>query len=119
MLARATVDRVSHRRGDQAWLDAAWAAESTRVLVLDDGQALVRFGQDGGGQEGGARQDGAGQDGAGRKGGSRDGAGRDGAGLVFVPPARAPDGLRILLGTGEAGGAYFAVLGPPGGLGAQ
>jgi NAD+ diphosphatase len=87
ILARATVDRASHRRGDQAWLAAAWAAQSTRVLVLDDGQALVRFGQ-------------------------------DGAELVLVPPAQAPDGVRFLLGTGEAGTAYFAVMGPPGGLGA-
>ena len=87
ILARSTVDRASHRRNDQAWLAAAWAAESTRVLVLDGAQALVRFGE-------------------------------GGAGLVFVAPARAPDGLRCLLGIEEAGTAYFAVLGPPGGLGA-
>ena len=46
-LARSAVDRVSHLRGDQAWLDAAWADEGTRVLVLDHGQALMRFAGDG------------------------------------------------------------------------
>ena len=42
-LARSAVDRVSHHRVDQAWLAAAWADEGTRVLVLDHGQALMRF----------------------------------------------------------------------------
>ncbi len=46
-LARSAVDRVSHRRTDQAWLEAAWADEGTRVLVLDHGQALMRFAGDG------------------------------------------------------------------------
>jgi NAD+ diphosphatase len=43
-LARGGVDRASARRGDAEWLAAAWADEATRVLVLDDAQALVRFG---------------------------------------------------------------------------
>ncbi len=41
---RSGVDRVGGRRQDGEWLAAAWAAPRTRVLVLDDGQALVRFG---------------------------------------------------------------------------
>ncbi len=41
-LARGTVDRVTARRTDQQWLDAAWADPRTRVLVVWDGQALVR-----------------------------------------------------------------------------
>ncbi len=42
---------------------------------------------------------------------------RDGAELVLVPPAEAPDGIRVLLGTGEAGTAYFAVVAQPAGAG--
>jgi NAD+ diphosphatase len=41
-LARATVDRVTHRRTDQEWIDAAWKDPRTRVLVVHDGSALVR-----------------------------------------------------------------------------
>jgi NAD+ diphosphatase len=44
--------------------------------------------------------------------------GSDGADLVLVPPSQAPDGIRSLLGTDDAGTAYFAVAGPKGGLGA-
>ena len=43
-LARGTLDRVADRRGDERWLAAAWADPRTRVLVIDDGKALVRFG---------------------------------------------------------------------------
>ena len=42
-LARGTVDRVTENRADQHWLDAAWADPRTRVLVVSDGQALVRM----------------------------------------------------------------------------
>ena len=42
-LSRGTVDRSAHRRTDTGWLDAAWAGPRTRVLVIDDGRALVRF----------------------------------------------------------------------------
>jgi len=38
--------------------------------------------------------------------------------LVFVPPTQAPEGLRFLLGTDDAGVAYFGLAGPEGGLGA-
>ena len=41
-LSRGTVDRVTHRRSDAEWLDAAWADPATRVLVVEAGQALVR-----------------------------------------------------------------------------
>ena len=42
-LAREAVDRATDRRADPAWLAAAWADPRTRVLVVDDGKALVRF----------------------------------------------------------------------------
>ncbi|MBO2454517.1 NAD(+) diphosphatase [Actinomadura barringtoniae] len=42
-LARGTLDRAALKRRDEAWLEAAWADESTRVLVVESGQALVRF----------------------------------------------------------------------------
>ena len=45
ILARGTVDRASARRDDEDWLTAAWADPGTRVLVLDDAQAMVRFGR--------------------------------------------------------------------------
>jgi NAD+ diphosphatase len=89
VLARSGVDRASHRRADEQWLAAAWDDPGTRVLVLDGQQALVRFGEHGT------------------------------AALVLVPPAQAPDGLRLLLGVDEAGTGYFAVAGPEGGLGAE
>ena len=41
-LSRGTVDRLTEQRTDTAWLDAAWAAPGTRVLVVSDGQALAR-----------------------------------------------------------------------------
>ena len=41
-LARGTVDRVTARRLDKDWLDAAWKDPRTRVLQVSDGQALVR-----------------------------------------------------------------------------
>jgi NAD+ diphosphatase len=46
VLARSGVDRAAARRGDDAWLAAAWADPQTRVLVLDDSRALVRFGSE-------------------------------------------------------------------------
>ncbi len=41
-LARGTVDRITQRRTDKDWLDRAWKDPRTRVLVVSDGQALVR-----------------------------------------------------------------------------
>jgi NAD+ diphosphatase len=79
-LSRSTVDRVTVRRGDVAWVEAAWEDPGTRVLVVHDSQALVR--SDG-----------------------------DRLGLVFVPPARAPEGTRFLLGVDDDGVAYFGVSG--------
>ena len=43
-LSRGEVDRSTARRNDAAWLAAAWVDPGTRVLVVDDGQALVRSG---------------------------------------------------------------------------
>jgi NAD+ diphosphatase len=45
-LARGTVDRATERRTDPDWLGARWAEPGTRVLVVDDGHALVRFGDE-------------------------------------------------------------------------
>ncbi|NUW46478.1 NAD(+) diphosphatase [Nonomuraea rhodomycinica] len=42
LLARGTIDRSSALRADAAWLERAWAAPTTRVLVIQDGQTLVR-----------------------------------------------------------------------------
>jgi NAD+ diphosphatase len=44
VLARSAVDRVSARRADTDWLAAAWTDPATRVLVLENARALVRFG---------------------------------------------------------------------------
>jgi NAD+ diphosphatase len=85
------VDRVSARREDAAWVAASWADDTTRVLVLDQGQALIRFG-------------------AGPAAGTAE--------LVLVPASAAPAGVRFLLGVDAEGIAYFGVMGPAGGLGA-
>jgi NAD+ diphosphatase len=83
-LARGTVDRVTEKRSDQDWLDAAWKDPQTRVLVVSGGRALVRIDA-------------------------------DHAELVFVAPAQAPAGLRMLLGQDTDGIIYFGVNGelPP------
>jgi len=36
------VDRVTARRTDKDWLDAAWKDPRSRLLVVDEGQAMVR-----------------------------------------------------------------------------
>jgi NAD+ diphosphatase len=41
-LARGTVDRVTRRRTDKAWIEAAWKDPRSRVLVVDEGRALVQ-----------------------------------------------------------------------------
>ena len=83
-LARGTVDRVTEKRTDQDWIDAAWKDPRTLVLVVSDGKALVRLDN-------------------------------EHAELVFVPPAEAPVGLRMLLGQDPDGIVYFGVNGalPP------
>jgi NAD+ diphosphatase len=43
-LSRGEVDRSTARRTDKEWLAAAWADPATRVLAVQDGQALVRSG---------------------------------------------------------------------------
>jgi NAD+ diphosphatase len=43
-LSRGAVDRVTDRRRDAEWLAASWADPGTRVVVAQDGQALVRVG---------------------------------------------------------------------------
>ena len=78
-LARGALDRAAHRRHDTQWLSRAWADPRTRVLIIEDGQVLVRFSAgegDGGPADGGwaGRVGGSGADGgsadAGRAGGS-------------------------------------------------
>ena len=85
-LARGTVDRLTEKRSDQQWLDAAWQDPRTRVLVVSAGQALVRLDN-------------------------------EHAELIFVPPAQAPPGIRMLLGRDGDGVVYFGVNGelPPAG----
>ena len=41
-LARGTVDRVTRRRTDKDWIEAAWKDPRSRVLVVYEGRALVR-----------------------------------------------------------------------------
>jgi len=43
-LSRGEVDRATARRSDAEWLAAAWADPRTRVLVIEDGKALIRSG---------------------------------------------------------------------------
>ncbi|NKZ08342.1 NAD(+) diphosphatase [Actinomadura latina] len=78
-LARGTLDRVALNRKDDAWLDAAWTDPRTRVLVVQDGRALVTHEPD--------------------------------PALVLLPPDRAPDGERWLLGADDDGTVYFGVSG--------
>ncbi|MCF6467532.1 NAD(+) diphosphatase [Nonomuraea sp. MG754425] len=42
LLARGTIDRSSALRADGRWLERAWSAPTTRVLVIDNGHTLVR-----------------------------------------------------------------------------
>lgn len=40
-LSRGTLDRSTPRRQDDAWVTDAWADPSTRVVIVEDGRALV------------------------------------------------------------------------------
>jgi len=82
-LSRGEVDRATARRSDADWLAAAWASPGTRVVVVEDGQAPVRF------ADGDAKAE-----------------------LSFVAPRQAPDGVRFLLGIDADGIVYFGVAGP-------
>ncbi len=42
-LTRHEVERSTHLRTDEAWLAKAWDEPGTRVLVIEDGQALARI----------------------------------------------------------------------------
>ncbi|WP_214412729.1 NAD(+) diphosphatase [Sphaerisporangium fuscum] len=42
LLARGGVDRAALHRNDEAWLKTAWADPATRVLVINDGNTLIR-----------------------------------------------------------------------------
>ncbi len=44
-LARTAIDPVGARRTDEAWVAAAWASPSSKVLVLHEGEALVHDGR--------------------------------------------------------------------------
>jgi NAD+ diphosphatase len=95
-LSRGEVDRSTARRTDTDWLAAAWADPGTRVVVVEDGQAPVRF-RDG---------DGDTSDGDGVRG-----AAAGAQELVFLSPEQAPDGVRFLLGSDADGVVYFGVAG--------
>jgi NAD+ diphosphatase len=83
-LSRGTIDRVTERRSDTAWLEQAWADPRTRVLAVEDGRALVRT----------------------------TGVALKGPELVLVSPAQAPVGTRFLLGQDAEGVVYFGVSAP-------
>ncbi|WP_214110558.1 NAD(+) diphosphatase [Acrocarpospora catenulata] len=42
LLARGAIDRAAVLRQDAAWLDRAWGDEKTRVVVVHDGETLIR-----------------------------------------------------------------------------
>lgn len=47
LLARGALDRSAALRSDEEWLEWAWSAEKTRVLVIYDGAARIRRFSDG------------------------------------------------------------------------
>jgi NAD+ diphosphatase len=47
LLARNAIDRSAALRGDEEWLARVWADEKTRVLVVHDGQTVIRRFTDG------------------------------------------------------------------------
>ncbi|HLJ99441.1 MAG TPA: NAD(+) diphosphatase [Streptosporangiaceae bacterium] len=90
-LSRGTLDRVTERRADNAWLDKTWADPRTRVLVVHHGKALVRF-------DGGDNYVPGGRHGT--------------AALLLVSPAEAPAGTRFLLGQDADSLVYYGVSAP-------
>ena len=42
LLARGGVDRSAVHRNDEAWLESAWADPASRVLLVNDGDTLIR-----------------------------------------------------------------------------
>ncbi len=90
-LSRGTLDRITHRRADAAWLEKTWADPRTRVLVVYHGKALVRF-------SGGDRYVPGGRHGT--------------AALILISPAAAPPGTRFLLGNDADGVVYYGVSAP-------
>jgi NAD+ diphosphatase len=46
-LARGEIDRSSYLRGNDAWLDEAWADPATRVVVAEHGRALCEISDEG------------------------------------------------------------------------
>jgi NAD+ diphosphatase len=91
-LSRGEVDRATARRTDAAWLEAAWAAPGTRVVVVEDGQAPVRFTGGGPGDSDRSVSPGPQE-------------------LAFVSAGQAPEGVRFLLGVDADGVVYFGVAG--------
>ncbi len=47
LLARGTIDRSALLRTDEDWLERAWAAEKTRVVVVHEGSTPIRRFTDG------------------------------------------------------------------------
>jgi NAD+ diphosphatase len=116
-LSRSDADRTAIRRGDADWLEAAWADQRTKVLVVHEGQALMHHPEpdaaDGASNSGGIGKSGE-SGGSGRTSGAdgvQGSAGVHGAELAFMPPARAPGGIRFLLGVDAGGVVYFGVAG--------
>ncbi|MDP9865222.1 MULTISPECIES: NAD(+) diphosphatase [Streptosporangium] len=47
LLARSAIDRSAALRGDAEWFERTWTDGASRVVVVDDGQALIRRNGDG------------------------------------------------------------------------
>lgn len=84
LLARGTIDRSAPLRTDEEWLERAWAAEKTRVVVVHEGSTPIRR--------------------------FTDGAALVLTSPHEVPPVDRE--ARYLLGVDEDGVAYFAVRSP-------
>lgn len=78
-LARAGVDRLVDRRGDEQWLGRAWSATDSRAVLVHDGRLATSTGPDGS------------------------------VHLLSVAPEVAPEGERYLLGRDDTGTVWFGV----------